>query len=284
MPGWRILPALLGPIEFGSFTRHPRPGNAGATIWRLSETRSTQNRIGLRNPGAQAAAAFLGQRRLDLPAIYGINIALTPGEHDINQQARDVVQSLGFFLEAGLKPAWVTLNLSCPNTEDDPGGRQLDAETRRLCSAMIEGLRSPGIPLWVKVSPGLAATQYRSLARIFHDVGVKAVIATNTLALPSPGHSAIPAGIGGGQLFDAATTAVRHLRSELSRANADIDIIACGGILDGGSYRAYRDLGAKAAQYWSALVYRGPLAAAVIMDEAEAHKHEYEAIQRESLA
>ena len=24
IPGWRIVPALVGPVEFGSFTRHPR--------------------------------------------------------------------------------------------------------------------------------------------------------------------------------------------------------------------------------------------------------------------
>ena len=27
LPGWRSLPALLGPVEFGSFTRWPRVGN-----------------------------------------------------------------------------------------------------------------------------------------------------------------------------------------------------------------------------------------------------------------
>ncbi len=63
MPGWRSLPALVGAVEFGSFTRWPRLGNPGCVVWRDMATRSMQNRVGLRNPGATAAAAFLGARR-----------------------------------------------------------------------------------------------------------------------------------------------------------------------------------------------------------------------------
>ena len=39
-------------------------------------TRSTQNRVGLKNPGAQAAAAFLARNKTQLPTTYGINIAV----------------------------------------------------------------------------------------------------------------------------------------------------------------------------------------------------------------
>ena len=61
-------------------------------------------------------------------------------------------------------------------------------------------------------------------------------------------------------------------------------MIACGGILDGDSLREYEELGVKAGQYWSALVYRGPFAAAIIESELARHDYEYEAVQRESLA
>ena len=155
IPGWRIVPALVGPVEFGSFTRYPRMGNPGTVVWRHEKTQSTQNRVGLRNPGARAAALFLGKRRDRLPREFGINIAVSPGVHDINQQEREVLESLAFFLDAGVYPTWFTLNLSCPNTEDDPQGHQLEAETRQLCGAFIECLRSQqlDIPLWVKISP-----------------------------------------------------------------------------------------------------------------------------------
>ncbi len=286
VPGWRIIPALLGPVEFGSFTRFPRMGNDGTVLWRRESSRSLQNRVGLKNPGARAAALFLGMRKELLPSELGINIAVSPGVQDIGQQEREVVESLEFFLDEGLLPAWFTLNLSCPNTEDDPLGHQLEAETRRLCGAFINCLaqRSLAIPLWVKISPGLSAEQYHALVRIFADVGVKAVVATNTLPEPSPEDPAQIAGLGGGGLFESTLDAVAHLREEIIRSNAAIDIVACGGILDGASFQAYRDLGVKAAQYWSALVYRGPLAAALIESELSAHEYEYEAAHSESLA
>ena len=286
MPGWRIAPALMGAVEFGSFTRHPRLGNAGTVVWRNEETKSTQNRVGLRNPGARAAAIFLGERRHKLPGEFGINIAVSPGVDDIERQTGDVLEALSFFLDAGVHPSWFTLNLSCPNTEDDPQGHQLEAETRQLCGALVERLQALNleIPLWVKISPGLATEQYRALMRVFDEVGVRAVIATNTLAQPSPDGRALPAGVGGGELFPVALEAVRQLLAEKKRRDYAVDVIACGGILDGASLREYESLGVKAAQYWSALVYRGPFAAAIIESELAANENKYEAVQRESLA
>lgn len=286
MPGWRMMPALVGPIEFGSFTRQPRMGNSGTTLWRERATRSTQNRVGLRNPGARAAAAFLGARIEQLPQEFGINIAVSPGVSDLARQQRETIESLIFFLDAGLRPSWFTLNISCPNTEDDPSGYQLEAGARSLCAAFVAELRSQNldIPLWVKVSPGLAPAQYHTLMRIFAEVGARAVIATNTLAKPSPADPAVNAGIGGGALRDSALLAVAELQAAKDRLGCAVDIIGCGGVVDGESFHQHSQLGAVAAQYWSALVYRGPFAAAVIENELAKHEHSYQAIHRERLA
>lgn len=286
IPGWRILPALLGPVEFGSFTRHPRLGNTGTVVWRETTTHSTQNHVGLRNPGARAAARFLGDRRRQLPAEFGINIAVSPDIENVDEQERHIVESLSFFLDAPVHPTWFTLNLSCPNTEDDPQGHQLEAETKQLCRAFIAEINSRAldIPLWVKISPGLATEQYRALMRVFHEVGVKAVIATNTLGRPSPDDAAVQAGVGGGDLFPDALDAVRQLLAEKSRKQYAVDVIACGGILDGASFRQYLDLGVQAGQYWSALVYRGPFAAAIIAYEIAESGCDYETIRSERFA
>ena len=286
IPGWRIMPALVGAVEFGSFTRYPRMGNEGAAIWRHIESQSTQNRVGLKNPGAMAAAIFLGKRKDKLPKAFGINIALSPGVDDIYQQQAELIESLELFIAAGVWPTWFTLNLSCPNTEDDPLGRQLEAETRQLCRAFIDHLQAHqlDIPLWVKISPNLAGEQYRALIRILDEAGAKAIIATNTLPQPSPDDVSVTAGMGGGKLFKAALLAIAELSREKRRMNYAIDLIGCGGIIDGLTYREYRRLGVKAAQYWSALVYRGPLAAAMIQSELPQHDYEYEAIHSESPA
>jgi dihydroorotate dehydrogenase len=269
IPGWRSVPKLVGLVEFGSFTRHPRLGNAGMVIWRDPSTQSTQNRVGLKNPGAVAAAAFLAKHRAHLPPQFGINIAVSPGVDNSAQQQAEIVQAASAFLDHGIYPTWFTLNISCPNTEDDPTGNQTETQTRQLCAAFVELVRShqQDIPLWVKVSPGLAAEQYRILMRVFHEVGVKVVLATNTLGQPSPEDATLTAGLGGGKLHTCALDTVRLLVQEKTRHGYDIDVVACGGVMDGRTYQDFLDCGAAAVQYWSALIYRGPMAAAIIQNE-----------------
>ncbi|MCU0465164.1 MAG: hypothetical protein MUF38_11415 [Anaerolineae bacterium] len=269
IPGWRSVPLLCGAVEFGSFTRWPRRGNESPVLWRDVATRSTQNRIGLKNPGAAAAAAFLKDK--PLPPVFGISLATTPGVDDPNQQGAEVVEAVGFFLAAGIKPTWVTLNLSCPNTEADPQGAQSEALAQVVCAALVEALGD--IPLWVKVGPDLSAAQIRVLAQVFDSVGVQAVVATNTLGAPAPVGS-FNAGLAGGRLFAHALAVVRQLAGVRAEFGLRFDIIGCGGGLDGAAVSAYTGAGAQAVQVWSALVFRGPLAPALIAAEYAAHsKH-----------
>jgi dihydroorotate dehydrogenase len=107
------------------------------------------------------------------------------------------------------------------------------------------------------------------LIQIFDEVGVKAIIATNTLGQPTPDDPSIQAGVGGGVLFKESLLAVTYLRSEKMQKNYSIDIIGCGGVLDGATYQDYRTLDVQAVQYWSAMIYRGPLAAAIIESELQ---------------
>jgi len=269
IPGWRSLPELVGLVEFGSFTRYPRSGNPGTVLWRDPNTRSTQNHVGLKNPGAVAAAAFLAKHRGDLPPQFGINIAPSPGVDDLIQQRTAVSESLCAFLDQEIYPTWFTLNISCPNTEDDPASRQTKTQTHELCSTLVEQIRSRNltIPVWVKVSPGLAAEQHTILMRVFHEIGISAVIATNTLGRPTPNNTQLTAGVGGGTLHSYALETVHMLAREKVHEGYKLDVIGCGGVLDGRSYQDFLDCGVRAIQYWSALVYRGPLAAAVIQSE-----------------
>ncbi len=292
IPGWRCVPRLAGLVEFGSFTRWPRLGNPGVVVWRDVPTRSTQNRVGLRNPGALAAAEFLAAHKADLPPLFGINIAVSPGVDDPDQQADEMIAALSAFVERGVFPAWFTLNLSCPNTEDDPTGNQTADGARQLCAAAIDALRksptpkspphsverglntpaAPGgeahIPLWIKLGPNLSAEQYRALMAVFAETGVHAVVATNTLPEPSPADATVTAGVGGGRLHPHALKTAAALVQEKTMHAYPVDVIGCGGVLDGPTFQAFTGAGVAAVQYWSALVYRGPLAAALIAHEA----------------
>ena len=273
IPGWRTVPALVGPVEFGSFTRYPRTGNPGVVMWRDKGTFSTQNRIGLKNPGAVAAAAFLSVNKHHIPPTFGINIAVSPGVSDPAEEKTHVIDSINSFIARGVYPSWFTLNLSCPNTEDDPEGNQTEHGARELCGAVIDALAHSNaetgrnFPLWVKISPNLSEEQYSALMRAFDETGAKAVIATNTLPAPAPDDPNTIAGVGGGKLHEAAVNTTRILTTEARQHGYAVDVIGCGGVQDPQSYRNFVSAGAKAVQYWSSMIYRGPLVAALIQNE-----------------
>jgi dihydroorotate dehydrogenase len=267
IPGWRSMPALVGAVEFGSFTRWPRLGNVGTVMWRDVKNLTIQNRVGLKNPGALGAAAFLSRHRSQLPDVYGLNIAVSPGVDDVNQQCVEVSEAIEAFLERGLRPSWFTLNLSCPNTEDDPGNRQTAHQAEQLCGMAVAKL--DGIPLWVKVGPDLADEQYTTLMRVFQGTGVKAAVATNTLGQPAPDNPGLTAGVGGRRLHACALHAAERLMVEKRQHGYTLDVIGCGGVMDGPTVSDFKLLGIKAMQYWSALIYRGPLAGALIARETE---------------
>jgi dihydroorotate dehydrogenase len=244
-------------------------GNSGVVLWRDEPTRSTQNYVGLKNPGVKAAAAFLHRHLPDLPTQIGINIAVSPGVTDPVQERDEVLESQAAFVECGVVPSWFTLNLSCPNTADDPSGNQTEDKARELCGAAADYLRPYSVPLWVKIGPNLSENQYRALITALEKVGVRGIVATNTLPYPMPNNPKVHAGVGGGRLHSHAAAVCSLLMSEKRQHGYSIDVIGCGGVLDGESYRRYAMLGVRAVQYWSALVYRGPLAATVILNEMD---------------
>jgi dihydroorotate dehydrogenase len=268
VPGWRSVPALVGAVEFGSFTRQPRLGNRGCVVWRDDGARSMQNRIGLRNPGAAAAAAFLASVAPELPPTWGVSLAASPGVEDLGRMEQEMTEAAGAFEQAfegrPHPPSWYTLNLSCPNTDDDPHGRQTEELARRLATALRQSVSAP---VWAKVGPDLSDDQLAGLLSAFRASGIRAVVATNTVARPVPGQD-VTAGLSGAPLRPLALRTVARLHAALTGLPDAPDIVACGGILAGADLRAFLDAGARAAMIYSAIVFRGPLAAALILHEA----------------
>ena len=341
IPGWRSVPALVGAVEMGSFTPAPRLGNTGTVLWRDAEHRTLYNRIGLRNPGARAAAAFLSERQADLPAIYGISLATDPDETDLQQKCESIAEAVKHFISAGLRPSWVTVNLSCPNTDPtwgtglagntDPASRtDLAANTKPASRIDLAGETNPAtwanpadqianapahqtktnpaiqtateppdhtkaicvavkqelpaeIPLWAKVGPDLPEAAYQELAQALAEAGAKAIVAVNTATrqVPQSSNQEAQAGMGGASLLPEALRAVSALAAATHLSAADpespsatpqnppLDIIGCGGILNGSDLQAFQNAGAKAAQYWSSLVFRGPKALTLIARESK---------------
>ena len=266
LPGWRTLPHLVGPVEFGSYTRWPRQGNQGRTMWRYPAARGLGNRVGLRNPGIRAAAAFLALHRDLLPETWGLNLASSPNVADPQTLRSELVESLTYLEDAHIAPDWLTLNVSCPSHDQDAGLQQSAESIRNL----LEGVRAAArtsLPIWLKVSPCLTAHQYNQILLLAVEYRVKAIVATNTRQEQEEADGSTW-GASGGLLQDDTREAVIKLVTLQRMHQAPVDIIACGGIGHGRDLRILRQLQIKAWQYNSALVYRGPLAATLIYREA----------------
>jgi dihydroorotate dehydrogenase len=134
----------------------------------------------------------------------------------------------------------------------------------RLCGALATVTR---LPIWVKVGPDLSDEQLRSLVSACAATGVRALVATNTWARPAPTDGG-SAGLSGAGLRPLALDTVRRLSAIVTETGAGLDIVACGGILSGRDLLAFQVAGARAAMIYSALVFRGPLAGALILREA----------------
>ena len=95
---------------------------------------------------------------------------------------------------------------------------------------------------------------------------MRAVVATNTRQeLDGDGRSW---GASGETLARDSLDAVVKLTVLKQMLNVPVDIIACGGILQGRDLRQLRRFGIVVWQYFAALVYRGPFAGGLISREA----------------
>ena len=129
------------------------------------------------------------------------------------------MEAAGYFsaafagLEAG--PSWLTLNLSCPNTDDDPRGNQSAELARELAGALVAAV---DVPIWVKIGPDLSEPQLEAIVHAFGEAGVRAVVATNTLARPTPEGDAV-AGVSGTRLRPSALRMVSRLNRTIESAS-----------------------------------------------------------------
>lgn len=250
LPGWRTLPLLAGPVEFGSFNRWPhRPPDAA------------NHQAGFGNPGIRAATAFLSLHQSQLPATYGINISPPPVPGDAEEMRQEITESLETIFASGLKPSWITLNLAHimkPPEWVSPVHDLLQAASQAMPTTT---------PLWFKVSPGMTASCYHELLDLCVACNVKAIIATDVLFQTDS--RGLPANVSGRALAPLARQAQVALATLKRIHGHAVDLVACGGILAGRDLPVLTQLGIQAWQYHSALLYRGPVAGPLIWWEAE---------------
>lgn len=253
---WGVLG--FGFVEVGTLTPRPQPGNPKPRLFRLPEHEALINRMGFNNPGIQSAVKKLAKRRTS--AVVGVNIGKnfdTPNEKAVDDYL------------IGLKAAYgvadyIAVNISSPNTK---GLRDLQAEDsiRSLLGALkteqarLAQEHGKLKPVLVKIAPDLEGAQIEALARVFNELAVDGVIATNTTISREAvvGHplEKEAGGLSGAPVRDRSTLVIEAFRMLLKESTP---IIGVGGILSGSHAADKLRAGAQLVQVYSGLVYRGP--------------------------
>jgi dihydroorotate dehydrogenase len=245
-------------VEVGTLTPRPQPGNPKPRLFRLPEHEALINRMGFNNVGIHAAVKRLEKRRTK--AVVGVNIGKnfdTPNEAAVNDYL--------YCLKVAYPVAdYIAVNISSPNTK---GLRDLQAEEsiRQLLAALkkeqasLQTEHGKKVPVLVKIAPDLEGAQIEALARVFNELAVDGVIATNTTISRAAvvGHPLEneAGGLSGAPVKQRSTEVIRAFR-ELLREQTPI--IGVGGILSGADAAEKMQAGASLVQVYSGLVYRGP--------------------------
>jgi dihydroorotate dehydrogenase len=253
----------FGFVEVGTLTPRPQPGNPTPRLFRLVNKEAIINRMGFNNPGIHAAVRKLERRTGS--GIVGVNIGKnfdTPNE----SAADDYLACLR--LAYGVAD-YIVVNISSPNTK---GLRDLQAEepVRRLLGTLkqeqqrLASQHRSYKPLVVKIAPDLSEDQIENLARIFCEMEMDGVIATNT-TINRQGVEGHPlakeaGGLSGAPLTQSArdVVALLYLASQRYKREKPLPIIGVGGIMSAADAKAKLAAGASLVQVYSALVYRGP--------------------------
>ncbi|MEP1327570.1 quinone-dependent dihydroorotate dehydrogenase [Pseudophaeobacter sp.] len=242
--------AGFGFIEVGAATPRPQPGNPKPRLFRLSEDRAAINRFGFNNEGMEVIAARLAKRPKD--AVIGLNLG---ANKDSDDRASDFARVLA---HCGAHLDFATVNVSSPNTE-----KLRDLQGKAALSALLRGVietrdgLARRVPVFLKIAPDLDREGIEDIAAVAQDVGIDAVIATNTTlsreGLQSP-HREEAGGLSGAPLFEKSTRVLAQL-SEL--LNGTVPLIGVGGISNAEQAYAKICAGASAVQLYTAMVYGG---------------------------
>lgn len=247
-----LLGLGFGFIEVGAVTPKPQPGNPRPRVFRLVEDQAVINRFGFNSAGVDVVARNLERRRRK--GVVGVNLG---ANKDSSDRTADYATCLGIL--GGLVD-FATVNVSSPNT---PGLRELQG--RRALATIFERLNrvraSAGLdlPLFLKVAPDLEDGDIAELAAAVLDLGIGALIVSNTtLARPAGLHSphAMQAGGLSGAPLLARSNAVLARFRQLTGGR--VPLIGVGGIMSGADAASKIEAGADAVQIYTGMIYRGP--------------------------
>jgi dihydroorotate dehydrogenase len=266
IPSMRALG--FGFEEVGSLSALSWPGNETPRVFRLPRDKAIINRMGLNNPGVQGVIETLKHATADRFPL-GVSLVKTP---DANVMGEAGIMDYSAALEAthGLG-AYVSLNISCPNTEEgktfeDP--ESLDTlllKLRRRAQSCQARTGQAAKPWLLKVSPDLSESQLDELFDVALRHDIAGWIATNTsarrenLVTPEARLTKIGrGGLSGRPIREASTRTLATLYQRAQKDAPKMVLMGVGGVFDVDSAWEKITHGASLIQVYTGLIYEGP--------------------------
>ncbi len=248
--------AGFGFEELGSVTAIAREGNAKPRLFRLEEDEAVINRLGLNGEGVEVVAKKLAQKRFSLP--LGLNIAKT-NDPSITGDAA-VADILSTFNQIKSLPlAYVTINASCPNTEE---GIVTESLHMRNVFAEIRKVNSKQLPILVKLSPDSSHQLIAEMVEAASASGLQGFVCGNTTTgrdnLKSETRKIDEIGAGGLSGRPVKAKALRLCETVYELKQPQQIIIGCGGVASGQDAYDLIIAGASLIQVYTGLVFEGP--------------------------
>ncbi len=263
----------FGFVEIGSVSALLSKGNPKPRSFRLEADEAIINRMGLNNHGAKKISARLKRQLRKSTVPVGINLAKT---HDPRIMGTSAVEDFRVcYSKLAPHCSYVTLNISCPNTEEGKTFEDPQA-LYDLLSAIRRQRKEQNLldtPVLVKFSPPednqfVYDSRFEELVSVATLFRVDGIVATNT-ASDRKGLTASDdqiseigqGGMSGKPLRRRSTALIAYLYGQ---TGGQIPIIGVGGVSSAES--AYEKIlaGASLVQLYTALVYQGPKIASTI--------------------
>ena len=251
LPIWESVG--FGFIEVGTVTAHAQAGNPQPRLFRLIDEEGIINRMGFNNQGSDALMRrIIALRELNMwPSIpVGANVGkskITPLE-EAGEDYRTSIERLQGLVD------YFTVNVSSPNT---PGLRDLQSadNLKRLLDAAMPAAK--GTPVFVKFAPDMNAEDLKEAIDAVIDCGAAGIIGTNTTNTRPYGTDKYgeTGGLSGDPLWNLAREQIQLI---LDATDKRVPVIGVGGVNSPERAQTLLNMGCKAVQLYSALIYKGP--------------------------
>jgi dihydroorotate dehydrogenase len=263
-------PAGFGFAEIGSITARESAGNPKPRLFRFVDDSALVNRMGLNGDGAAIIAKRLAEtQKCESSVPLGLNITKTNDPSLTGQAGLTDILSC-FDAIKHLQANYLTINVSCPNTEE---GKLESIEELEQIMQGVQARNQRRLPIFVKLSPDSEEDFLRQIVAVCTKYGAAGYICGNTSVerplIKTSRNLIDPVGPGGLSGAPLKPLSLKLVRSINSLKTKDQLIIGCGGILTGEDAYEFIKAGATVVQIYTALVFRGPFAAKLISEELQ---------------